>query len=361
MKIVKQIYIFSFLLLSIFFACVKQPSEPEFVPLTEAKNGAFILCEGVWGMDNSSLSRYDFLTHTVISDFYKLANRGYHLGDLANDIVLKNDTAYIAVTSAKAVISINVRTGKFLDSMILTGNHAPRKICIVDDENAFVSDLYSHSVIQFNPKTMKFIKEIPVGPAPEGLANSEIYLFAANSGYGDYLAGKPKAGSISVIDVLSGTEIKNIYAGPNISELKINKKRNSLFASYKNLPSKKNEVGGIIEFDLNSLVQKRKWETVVTGLTFSATQDTLFFLNKTGVAFLDLKMESPKIEQLINNPNPNDVWYSLAVSANDNSFWVGNARNYQVNGEILIFALNYPYGFISKFDVGINPNTIIFY
>jgi len=345
----------------LFTSCINQPEEPAQEIFTNAQTGALILSEGLWGMDNSSLSRYDFATENVIKDYFKLTNPGFHLGDIANSMILRNDTAYIAVTTAKTVFSISVSSGKLLNSMILTGNHAPRKLCIFDDENAFVSDLYSNSVIQFNPKTMKEIREIPVGPAPEGMCMNGIYLFVANSGYGDYLADRPKAGTVSVIDVLSGLEIQNFIAGPNVVDVKINKKTNSLFAIYNNLPSRKNETGGIIEFNLTDLTLRRKWVTPALSVCFAPGGDTLFFLNKFGVALIDLKNSADSIRQLIVNPNKNDIWYSLSYYYPNNSLWVGNAKNYQVNGEVLIYNLRFPETFYKKFDVGVNPNTIVFY
>lgn len=341
-------------------SCIKEPLAPVVENITAGKEGAFILNEGLWGMNNSSLSRINMPDYSVEEDLFKKANKGFNLGDLANDIFQIKDTVFLALTGSKAIYKINLHTGILTDSLILKGNYAPRKLFISENGRAFFTDLYRHSIVEFNSFAMKLKNEIPVGPAPEGLVNYGIYLFCANSGYGDYLANKPKAGTISVIDMLSGNEISNIPGGPNVVELIINKKYNSLFAVYKNLPSKKNETGGIIQFDLTDLSQKKLWITQAKSICFSESLDTLFFLNKNGIGLIDFSAGQTEIRQCIINPNPSENWYCLSYRTDSKTLWIGNARNYQIKGEVLIYSLqnpSYPY---RKIPTGVNPNSIFF-
>ena len=359
--ILKTNKIFIFLLSFLAISCVKEPGSPVQQNYSELrKDGVFILCEGVWGLDNSSIARYNLANRTLIPDFFSASNEGMILGDLANDIVIKGDTAFVAVTSAMTIEKFLVSSGKSFGRLILSGRRAPRKLLIYDDKNAYVTDLYSHSVIHFNPLLMKYIDEIPVGPAPEAIASDGIYLYVANSGYGDYLKTHPKAGTISVIDVLSEKEIRNFYAGPNVTELLINRKRNSIFAAYRNVPSAKNETGGVVEFSLSELKEKKRWSVNTLRIAFTNSSDTLLILNDTCLVYVDLIANDKIVNTLISNPKPNEKWYSVAV-APDNSIWIGNAKNYQINGELLIYSHFIKEQLFNPIPLGVNPGKILFY
>ncbi len=349
------------ILCTLLVSCIKQPTEPLQVYSTAGKNGAFILSEGIWGMDNSLLSRYSFDNDSLITNFYEYANPGLRLGDLANDIVIWNQTAYIVVTTARTIEAIDTKTGKSLGHLILDGRRAPRKVAILSDSLAAVTDLYDHSLTLFNPSTLTIIREhIITGPAPEGIQAFGSNFYVVNSGYGDYLQSVPKASTLSVIDAYSGNEHRNIPTGINPIEVLINPVKSRLYVAYYNLPSKLDSLGGIIEYDLLTLTELNRWRCQVRSICLSGTGDSLFFLSRNGVDLIDLqKNESPKT--IITNPKLTDIWYSLAYSQNGNSLWVGNSRNHQIDGEILIYNLADPVFPYRSFFVGLNPGRIVFY
>ena len=355
-------YLVIFIVLLTLLSCVRQPDAPQVEHYSFGENGAYILCEGLMGQDNSSLSRFDLTSNTIVNNYYSKANIGLYLGDTANDIVIKGDTAFVVVSTNQKIVVFRVSTGKLLHTIRFKGNRFPRKMCIVNDSIAFVTDLYDHSISKFNPTTFKIIKEhIPVGPAPEGIAFYNNYLFVANSGYGDYLADKPKAGTISVIDINSLNEIKLLTDLPNIIEIKIDSNHSELFARYNNLPKYKDSTGGIVEYDLNNLTEKRRWHLLANSMQFSENHDTLFFLSSAGVEYINLNSDTTEPRLLIKNIDKSEIWYSLAINPDDNSFWIGNAMDYQSQGKILIYEQNKFDKPISIFNCGVNPNTIVFY
>ena len=61
------------------------PDEP-----TADSDRLIVVCEGLWGMDNSSLSLID---HGVLTNrWFQQQNPGQHLGDTGLDILQINDT-----------------------------------------------------------------------------------------------------------------------------------------------------------------------------------------------------------------------------------------------------------------------------
>lgn len=345
-------------------ACVKEPTGPEdsLIDFTGDKS-AYVLCEGIWNYDNASLTIIDIETNLAVNYYFQKSNPGLRLGDLANDIVIHNNIAYIAVSTTKTIEAIELDSGKSLGRIIFEGKLQPRELAIINDSLGFVTDLYDYSVYGFNPKEMKLLPgKIPVGPAPEGIAHYENYLFVANSGYGDILKNEQGAGTISVIDINAHLELKKIPIADNVLELLVNEKHGKLYACYSKLASEDDDsLGGIMEINLNDFKITRHWRSNALSMTFSLSQDSLFFINEDGVASIELTNKEATIKQLINNTNKDQHWYSLAVSPHDNSIWIGNAKNYQVLGEVLVYDHYFNLLPVEIYQVGINPAKIIFH
>jgi hypothetical protein len=341
--------------------CIESPTEPENNPPYSSTHGAYILCEGLWGRDNATLDRYDFPIGTVLNDIYQAANPGMKLGDLASDFVVWKDIALISVTTTRTIEKIDLKSGKSLGRVFFKEKRAPRKIAIINDSLAAVTDLLNHCITFFNTYSLEIIKDsVPVGPAPEGIAytGSDV-LLVVNSGYGDYLADKPKAGSVSVISINTFTEIGNFYIGPNPIEILINKKYDKFYVSYNNLPSFGDSLGGIVEFDLATLKETARLRTNALCMTFTSSLDSLLFISDSTVSCIVPKDFFEK-HTLIANENNSEIWYSLGCSA-DGSIFIGNAMNYQIGGKLMIYHSSDYTKPVSIFRTGVNPNKIVFY
>ncbi len=360
--IIYKIHIFLFSLLMFITSCVQTPEANDDNDLKSSKKAAYILCEGLWNMDNSSLARYDFEISSVTNNFFTKVNPTLRIGDLANHLAIKGDTGFIAVTTAKTIEAFNLGTGISVGRIIIEGNSAPRKICIINDTLAAFTELYEHKIRFFNPKTIKLLDiEIEVGPAPEGIVTDGNFLFVANSGYGDYLAHLPKAGTVSVIDLNTMSEVYTINSGKNTVDVVYNKSIKKIFAIYNHLPSLKDSIGGIVMINPSNFQIEKEWKTSARSLCFSDDGQTAYFLDKQGVSKINATASGNEIINVIQNPNLNEIWYSLSYYEKDNTLWVGNARNYQINGEIIIYNLSDSTKIEKRFEVGINPNTIVFY
>jgi len=347
-----------FLPLILFIACVETPT-PQKNNIGElGEHGAYILCEGLYGQNNSTLSRYDFTFQKIYNNIFQTINDKY-LGDTANDIVIKGDTTFIVISTLKMIILIETKTGKLITEIVLKEAKYPRKLAILNDSLLLVTDLYSHCFWFVNYIKSEVVYMVPTGPAPEGIAIFDNYIFVANSGFGDYLANEPKAGTISVFDIQSLNKIKVFTGLPNIIELKIAKNSEKLYARYNNLPKFKDSLGGIVEIDLKRLTETRRWVDRAGQMAFNSNDDTLFYLCDSGVKLIDLNKNNSVQELIIKKSKQTDYWYSIAF--HENFIWVGNAKDYQSHGEILIYDLKNPDNLKEKFKVGLNPNTIVFF
>lgn len=347
------------ILAAIAVSCVTEPDAPkDNSDLSHAESGAYVLCEGLWGYGNSSLTRYEFTYSSAVGGFFEKRN-GRKLGDVANSISRFGERGFIVVSASLAIESFELRSGESLGTLRFPNGSQPREMCFVDSL-AYVTDLYRHSIVKVDPFNREILGEpIPVGPAPEGIAYFQGKLYVANSGYGDYLAHMSKAGTISVVDVAANREIDTIEVGPNLTEIEIDRNRGLILAMYKGLPSERpDSLGGIEAIDANT------YETLggVRGLFDAFAYDGNRFIYAGAESKLKrIDVETFESTTLVESGN-DDVWYDLEVNPADGSVWVCNAKNHQVNGEIVVFEILDDSAVVkARIPAGINPANVLFF
>lgn len=72
---------------------------------------AYVLNEGTWGSNNASLSRVNLATGAIDNNVFSAAN-GRGLGDVAQDVVVYNGKAYIAVSFSNTIEVVNLADNK---------------------------------------------------------------------------------------------------------------------------------------------------------------------------------------------------------------------------------------------------------
>jgi len=328
-------------------SCIRTPLDNSPVQYLKASPGdILVLCEGLQGYDNTSLTLIKSASGDVLKEYFKTSNDGELLGDTGNDIIRQGDTALIALSTSSIIRLIRISDGRRIKEISLPENCMPRKLALLSNSTACVTCLLKSSVYIFNFKNDSETFEIPVGPQPEGIAVNGDMIFAANSAYGDFNYMHPDAATVSIVSASSKKEIRKIKTGANCSEVLISQKNNTFYAVYYDLPSQEDSTGGIIEFDLSNFNQLRNWKIRARNINLSQTGDSLFFISQmpkgssmseeSGVSCIDLN--SGKSSMIIKNPNRFDIWYGLSVSPFDGSIWVSNAKNHINNGGILVFS-----------------------
>lgn len=351
------VVIFSFILVS----CGEQTTEPgDGEPVETLSRGVYILCEGLWKMDNATLTRYNPVTGKVENDFFRRANPSLRLGDTGNDIVLRGDTAFVAVTTSRTVESFQVSTGRWIQRIRFDEARQPRCLALAPD-GMYVSNYTDNSISRFDPTTFTILTErIPVGPAVEGIAYSRGFIFAANSGLGSLQIDSPNAGTLSVIRMGTGVEEKKLQAAPNITELLVSPDGSKLYAVSHEVAGRPDLVPVLIEYNVASLSEIRRWSApAIISPCLSSGGDSLFFISKNGVEVLDLRLDGAAPRQVVTKDRMDDNWYSLALHPQDGTLWIGNARGFTTEGEVIVASAQGNY--LKRFDVGLNPTAIVFF
>lgn len=345
----------------IFLSACSEPNKNDIGYLPDFVNkGCYILCEGLFGQNNSSLTLLDFETNQVINNYFFKKNN-IKIGDTANDILISGDTSFIVVSTNNKIIAFNTKTGLMIKEIISDKLKTPRKIVKLNDSLFAITNLKNNSVTFLNSNKLEILdKVVVVGPAPEGIAVCDKHIFVANSGYGDYLSNQADAGTIYVIDKNTLSLITKFKNLPNVIQLEFNRVNNRLYARYNNLPSLKDSLGGIVEFDVDSLKEIRRWKLKVYYITINSKANSIYYLNDYGIGKIELTNGSIN-NNFIKKQSSNEVWYSIISCQIDEKLYVTNAKNYQTLGELIIFNPNDSIFIPIKYNVGLNPNIVVFF
>lgn len=207
------------------------------VPDNLSAHKLFMLNEGQMGSNNASLDVLRTIDGQYITGIWKKMNsaEGPGLGDVANDIAIKNEEVWIVVNNSGYVEVISAKDETHIASITIP---TPRNIAF-DDNYAYVSS-YSGSFITYGAdytitdsksvkghvyridlKTKKLAGDpVEVGYQPEGLAVSEGKLYVANSGgLASQLPPYAYDNTVSVIDLKNFKVEKSIEVADNLDKV----------------------------------------------------------------------------------------------------------------------------------------------
>ncbi|MBV5343397.1 hypothetical protein JZU68_07235, partial [bacterium] len=92
--------------------------KPANTGLSNEPTQLYVLSEGLFNMNNSTLARYDLTKQTLVPDFF-LATNKRGLGDTANDMGMYGSKIYVVVNVSSQVEVLDAATGKSLKRIAL--------------------------------------------------------------------------------------------------------------------------------------------------------------------------------------------------------------------------------------------------
>lgn len=321
--------------------------------------GVFVVCEGLWRQNNSVLS-WVGLDGTVVRDVVSVVNTSMDLGDTASDIVVRGDTIFIAVSTSRSIELFRRSSGLWIGRIPAPQGAEPYRMALADDSTIFVTNLTDDSITEVDIRNGRLrVERVPVGPAPEGIAVLRNRIFVANSGYGDLRSGEAGAGTVDVYARSDLSRVRRIDALPNAAAIVADADRNRIWVSYRNLPSRKDEVGGVALIDASSFEILRRWSMdAPRGLTLDRSSGDVFVLHSLGVSRIRGTSDTMSMVIRHRSGSGSDVWYSLAYQAEAGTLWIGNARSYVTDGEVLAYDTTGKR--LLAAPVGLNPTAFAF-
>lgn len=181
---------------------------PSPTPSVRSADRLLVVCEGLWGMDNSSISLLD--STGVTNYWFQLHNPGMKLGDTGNDIVLVSDTMVAVCVNWSNIIQYLRPDG----TAIAATEEIPNNRRMATDGRWLYVTSYANQgyVAKIDPASKLVVDTVGVGREPEGLAVYDGRLYVANSGGTSY-KNKGYEQTVSVVDAASLTELRRIDTG----------------------------------------------------------------------------------------------------------------------------------------------------
>ncbi len=350
MKNVKQIILTATAALSfILISCHKDKSTPQ--PATPVTDGFYILNQGLFNANNSTLSFYSYSTKAVSADVFSAANaRG--LGDTGNDIEIYGSKMYIVVNVSSTIEVVDPKTAKSIKQIKLfngaTGRE-PRYVAFYKG-NAYISS-YDGTVAVLDTATLGVSKNITVGRNPEQLVVANGKLYVANSGGLDY-PNYDK--TVSVIDLATGTVTKTLTVADNPQNVGTDNNGNVYVLSAGNY----GDVGpSLAVIDDNTDVVKSQTDFDGSGMVVQG--DNAYFITSTGtIKVYNVKTQTVTTDNFITDGTVITTPYSLAVDGGTGEVFVTDAKDYTSAGAVYAFDKSGKKEY--SINVGITPGKLAF-
>jgi len=359
MKEMKIIYkaLFLFILISsiFIFSCMKD----DFRPISEFNTnsrGVFIVCEGNFMYGNASLSYYSPLEKKIENTIFIRAN-GIPLGDVAQSLTIHKNTAWIVINNSGKVYAIDIDNFKIKGK--ITGLVSPRYMRFVNEQKAYITDMYAKNIYIVNPENFSLIKTINIDDASGNFYNHSSEQIVI---YEDKLFINTWSYDNKILVINTNTD-------ELIDSIEVFKQPRKIIADkYKNLwvlcdgggeNSDYQGDAGIVKINMqthkieNSFIFQNKEN--ITDMQINKTGDTIFYVNKDVFRFHVNSASLPE-KAWISSGNKNI--YAIAQDPYNYDFYISDAVDFMQSG--MIYRFNSNLYCLDSFAVGIIPNSFVF-
>jgi len=359
MKQFKLNYIlFALAITTLFSSCSKDndinPDEQENGP------GLFILSEGLFNANNSSLTYYNFGAQVTVADKFKARN-GRGLGDTGNDAGVYGSKMYIVVNVSNTVEVVNARSAISLKQIPITNGAVGRqpRYVVFNKNKAYVSS-FDGTVAVIDTASLEVEKYIKVGRNPERMAIANGKLYVANSGGLDF-PNYDK--TVSVVDLTTLVETKKITVTANPRGVYADQYGDVYVLStgnYEDVAPAMTIIDSKTDVVTKTFANFSAAAMAINGdLAYIAGND--YDANYNSVPFIkifNVKSETVTSEQFITDMTAVVTPYGINVNPLSGDVFVTDAKDYQTNGTVFCFGSNG----VKKYSLttGINPNTVVF-
>jgi YVTN family beta-propeller protein len=341
-------------LVTILASCHKDKVIPKQGTPTATRAGVYVLNQGGFNSNNSTLTYYDYTTKNLTADLYKAIN-GTDLGDTGNDAEIYGSKMYIVVNVSNVVDVVNAKTGKLIkqDSMVNNGvGRQPRSVAFYKG-NAFITS-YDGTVAVMDTATLAITKYITVGRNPEQLVVSNDKLYVANSGGLSF--GNPDK-TVSVIDLTTLTETKKITVIANPVTITADSYGHVYVLSLGDFAS---ILPGMTIIDNTTDTVKSQTNLALGyNIPMAASGDFVYYVTADNkIAVYNAKTQAAAQANFITDGTTITTPYAISVDALSGEVFVSDAKDYSSNGTLYAFdktgKLEY------SITTGINPGRITF-
>lgn len=353
------------LCLIVFSSCMRddalwERNQNQFTPNESAYKGVFVLNEGNFNADNASLSYYNIDSLSIHNNIFFNEN-ALRLGDVAHSITVHNELAFIVANNSGKIQIMNNEDFSFTGK--ITGLTSPRYMKIIDENKAYVTDLYAKKIWIVDP-----------------LSHSISGSINTDNGTGDFFQH-----STEQIVLWQDFALVNCWSFDNQilwintstdtiqDSVRVIKQPNSMVidrndrlwvlsdGGYDGSPYGQVQ-GGLQCIDLatRNIVFEYRFEIDESpgNLKINSTRDTLFFINNH-VYKMSITENVPQ-EFITSNYSQNTIggFNGIGIHPMSNELYIADAKDFNQPGSVFRYSAGGR--FIDEFRVGIIPSEIVF-
>ena len=313
--------------------------------------GVFIVNEGNFMYGNASLSFYDPATRKVQNDIFYNTN-GLPLGDVAQSMVIRDNLSYIVINNSGKIYVINTSDGKYVGK--ITGLTSPRYIHFINNEKAYITDLYASQITIVNPKTYQITGAIITQghASTEQMVQWNDFLFVSCWSFDN---------TVLVIDTHTDAVVAEIKTGKQPGGLVLDK-YNKIWTLCDGGWSKSGTTSRIPmlqRIDPATRTIEKSFSLTADAkpsrLAINGTRDSLLFIND-GIWKISVNQATMSNRAFLTAEN--HLYYSLAIDPQTSELYLSDAIDYLQRGVIYRYS---PLGAkIDSFKTGIIPGAFCF-
>jgi len=360
----KKLFQYISLLIIVFFvACddMKNMPTPVDLPATPGETGKmYVLCEGLFNMNNSRLIQLNFDNHTINSDFFLYINNR-SLGDTGNDMKLYGSKLWIVVNVSSQVEVLDLKSGISLKRIPFfnASNVArqPRYITFSGDK-AYVCS-FDGTVARIDTTSLTVEAVTTVGRNPDGITSANGKLYVANSGGLDAASGGNSDNTVSVLNINTFSEVKKITVGVNPFKLDADSQGDV----YTVVRGNNSDVKGSF-CRINSQTDKVVQTFNLPVMNFTIKNDTAYLYNfdyinnSYWVKTFNCKTEQIISDSFITDGTVLERPFGIYIHPTNGNVYLTDARNYTTKGDLLCFSRKGKLMYKVE-NIGLNPNAIV--
>jgi YVTN family beta-propeller protein len=337
------------IIITFLFSCSKDnTSSPPPAP-PKVTTGLFVLNQGRYGANNTSLTYYDFATGTQTTDFFKNVN-GFGLGDTGSDFIIYGGKMYIVMNVSGYVAVANGITAKFIDTISFKNagvNRGPENI-VASGGNVFVSST-DGTVAVIDTSSLAITKFIKVGSNPAQMVITNDVLYVSNTG--GFSATFDS--TVSVIPLNALNESARIVVGVNPGSITTDNGGNIYIVCTGDYVSVKPR---LVKISINSSTLQSVDSTFGTIRYYNSNLFTTGgYLGAANVGLFNPATMASVRPSFITDGTVIVNPYGLDIDPATGDVYVGDAKDYVSSGEVFCFDKTGKKKFSFSVSPGISP------
>jgi DNA-binding beta-propeller fold protein YncE len=304
-------------------SCIKTQDKPIGTFLTG--EGVFLINEGNFMGGNGSLSYYSYDSSKIYNDLFSNIN-GRPLGDVPNSIGILNEKAYVIVNNSGKIEVIKKST---LESVkTITNIVSPRNISFINADKAYVTSMYSDSLIIIDLMSNSVSGYINIRRSSESIVSTGNKAFVAS-----WVGGS----EVMVIDTDLDMVIDSIEVGIEPESMALDK-NNKLWVLCNGGWARENFAELIRINTAENAVEERlifpaKQESP-SCLRIDGTREILYYLN-AGVCKMNITEAALPTVPLI--AESGHYFYKMDINPSNGDIFVTDAVDYQQSGHLIYY------------------------